>query len=321
MASVEKTLKVRVALRGQELRNTETRNAIIGGIAILALLLLVLLLTVAIARSMVTPLRRLRTEALEVAGFRLPDVVRKLRVSGDAAPDIHPIDVEGNDEIGEVAKAFDQVHRQAVRLAGEEADLRSNISSMFVNLSRRTQTLVERQLAKASPPLDTPLGSVPTASAPCWPSWRARPTPTAWRPVSRPEPFGRGPRCRALTGLLAAVVVDASDADAPQLALHGPVPGVVVDDPGSAVFALVARGPLGGVVVDGRRALRRRPSPPVRPGSPLTGRRCSHAGVRPLSRGTTYARRYAPTRASALWRAASTLRPAGLHRDHPCGGW
>ncbi|WP_214326244.1 sensor histidine kinase [Nonomuraea sediminis] len=147
MASVEKTLKDRVALRGQELRNSETRNAIIGGIAILALLLLVLLLTVAIARSMVTPLRRLRTEALEVAGFRLPDVVRKLRVSGDAAPDIHPIDVEGNDEIGEVAKAFDQVHRQAVRLAGEEADLRSNISSMFVNLSRRTQTLVERQIS------------------------------------------------------------------------------------------------------------------------------------------------------------------------------
>ncbi|MEU6718198.1 nitrate- and nitrite sensing domain-containing protein [Nonomuraea sp. NPDC046802] len=145
---IEKELAGRVNLRGQELREAEIRNAIIAGVLILALLLLVLLLTVAIARSMVGPLRRLRTEALEIAGFRLPDVVHQLRVSGDTSvTDVRPIEVEGQDEIGEVARAFDQVHRQAVRLAGEEAELRSNISSMFVNLSRRTQTLVERQIS------------------------------------------------------------------------------------------------------------------------------------------------------------------------------
>ncbi|MEV0203126.1 nitrate- and nitrite sensing domain-containing protein, partial [Nonomuraea sp. NPDC050691] len=145
--SVEEDINKKVALRGTELRDAEIRNAVIAGVLILALLLLVALLTVAIARSMVSPLRRLRTEALEIAGFRLPDVVRKLRLNGDVVPEVRPIDVEGNDEIGEVAKAFDQVHRQAVRLAGEEAELRGNISSMFVNLSRRTQTLVERQIS------------------------------------------------------------------------------------------------------------------------------------------------------------------------------
>ncbi|MEV4169535.1 nitrate- and nitrite sensing domain-containing protein [Nonomuraea sp. NPDC049709] len=145
---IEKELAGKVNLRSQELRESEIRNAIIAGALILALLLIVLLLTVAIARSMVSPLRRLRTEALEIAGFRLPDVVRQLRVSGDTSVrDVQPIEVEGQDEIGEVARAFDQVHRQAVRLAGEEAELRSNISSMFVNLSRRTQTLVERQIS------------------------------------------------------------------------------------------------------------------------------------------------------------------------------
>ncbi|MFI7697551.1 nitrate- and nitrite sensing domain-containing protein [Nonomuraea sp. NPDC049480] len=145
---VEKDLAAKVNLRSQELRESEIRNAIIAGALIVALLLLVLLLTVAIARSMVGPLRRLRTEALEIAGFRLPDVVRQLRINGDAAVgDVRPIEIEGNDEIGEVARAFDQVHRQAVRLAGEEAELRGNISSMFVNLSRRTQTLVERQIS------------------------------------------------------------------------------------------------------------------------------------------------------------------------------
>ncbi|QFY06866.1 HAMP domain-containing protein [Nonomuraea phyllanthi] len=145
---IEKQLAGEVSLRGKELREAEVRNAIVAGALIVALLLLVLLLTVAIARSMVGPLRRLRTEALEVAGFRLPDVVHRLRVSGDSTVgDVRPIEVEGNDEIGEVARAFDQVHRQAVRLAGEEAELRGNISSMFVNLSRRTQTLVERQIS------------------------------------------------------------------------------------------------------------------------------------------------------------------------------
>ncbi|WP_371780244.1 sensor histidine kinase [Streptosporangium subroseum] len=137
-----------VVTRARELEDTEQRNAILTAGLILVLLLLVLGLTVLIARSMVQPLRRLRVEALDVAGFRLPEVVRRLRVSGETqTPDIAPISVDTKDEIGEVAKAFDEVHRQAVRLAAEESELRSNISAMFVNLSRRTQTLVERQIS------------------------------------------------------------------------------------------------------------------------------------------------------------------------------
>ncbi|MFC7716275.1 hypothetical protein [Nonomuraea recticatena] len=57
-----------------------------------------------------------------------------------------PIGVSSRDEIGEVARAFDEVHREAVRLAGEESKLRANVNAMFVNLSRRSQTLVERQI-------------------------------------------------------------------------------------------------------------------------------------------------------------------------------
>ena len=45
-----------------------------------------------------------------------------------------------------MARAFDQVHSEAVRLAGDEAMLRANLNAMFVNLSRRSQTLIERQL-------------------------------------------------------------------------------------------------------------------------------------------------------------------------------
>ena len=45
-----------------------------------------------------------------------------------------------------MARAFDAVHGQAVRLAAEQAALQANVSAMFVNLSRRSQALVERQL-------------------------------------------------------------------------------------------------------------------------------------------------------------------------------
>jgi hypothetical protein len=64
----------------------------------------------------------------------------------DAPLEIEPIDVDSTDEIGEVARAFDQVHREAVRLASNEAALRGNVNAMFVNLSRRSQSLVERQI-------------------------------------------------------------------------------------------------------------------------------------------------------------------------------
>ncbi len=118
------------------------------GIVVLVLLLLVLIITIVMARSMILPLRRLRADALDVAGRRLPDMVRRLSESEEAAESVQlePIGIDSTDEIGEVARAFDQVHSEAVRLAGDEAMLRANLNAMFVNLSRRSQTLIERQL-------------------------------------------------------------------------------------------------------------------------------------------------------------------------------
>ena len=114
----------------------------------LLILVLALIFTVAVGRSMTRPLARLRSGALEVAGVRLPETVRRMSESGgaDSPPDIEPIDVDSTDEIGEVARAFDQVHQEAVRLAANEAALRGNVNAMFVNLSRRSQSLVERQI-------------------------------------------------------------------------------------------------------------------------------------------------------------------------------
>jgi signal transduction histidine kinase len=111
-------------------------------------LVISLVFTVVVGRSMVRPLRRLRAGALEVAGLRLPETVRRMSEadSENISIDVDPIDVDSFDEIGEVARAFDQVHREALRLAANEAALRGNVNAMFVNLSRRSQSLVERQI-------------------------------------------------------------------------------------------------------------------------------------------------------------------------------
>jgi signal transduction histidine kinase len=146
--SVEEALATQAVSRAQALRkNAIVTAAAIGG-AVLLVLIISLLFTVVVGRSMVRPLRRLRAGALEVAGVRLPETVRRMSESdSENIPiDVRPIDVDSFDEIGEVARAFDQVHREALRLAANEAALRGNVNAMFVNLSRRSQSLVERQI-------------------------------------------------------------------------------------------------------------------------------------------------------------------------------
>ena len=52
----------------------------------------------------------------------------------------------GPDEVGELASAFGAVYRQALRQAADQALLRMEIQAMFTALSRRGQTLVQRQI-------------------------------------------------------------------------------------------------------------------------------------------------------------------------------
>ncbi|MCW2946253.1 MAG: hypothetical protein JWR24_2970, partial [Actinoallomurus sp.] len=148
MRVVERKLADEVIAGSQAHKSRATRSAILSAVAVIVVLLLVLLVTLVMAQSLVGPLRRLRAGALDVAGNRLPDLVRRLRDvdAGNETLHVEPIDVYTTDEIGEVARSFDEVHREAVRLASNEALLRGNVNAMFVNLSRRSQSLIERQL-------------------------------------------------------------------------------------------------------------------------------------------------------------------------------
>jgi hypothetical protein len=148
MRTVEQKLVSSIISRSTSLRDGAITSGAIDGIAVLLVLALALLFTTVVGRSMTRPLQRLRTGALEVAGVRLPEAVRQMSESENqtAVLDVEPINVDSSDEIGEVARAFDQVHREALRLASNEAALRGNVNAMFVNLSRRSQSLVERQI-------------------------------------------------------------------------------------------------------------------------------------------------------------------------------
>ncbi|MDH6439792.1 signal transduction histidine kinase [Streptomyces sp. SAI-144] len=124
------------------------RDAFIVGAAVVVALLLAFILAGAVARQMSRSMRQLRNAAFGIAEQRLPMLVDQLSRTDPGRVDtrVAPIPINTKDEIGEVARAFDQVHREAVRLASEQALLRGNINAIFTNLSRRNQSLIEGQL-------------------------------------------------------------------------------------------------------------------------------------------------------------------------------
>ncbi|MFZ3473173.1 nitrate- and nitrite sensing domain-containing protein [Streptomyces sp. 4.24] len=127
----------------------EARNdAIITGAIVVVALLAAFILAGMMARQMGRAMRKLRSAAFDVAEQRLPMLVDQLSRTDPGKVDtrVVPIPIDSQDEIGEVARAFDQVHREAVRLAAEQALLRGNVNAIFTNLSMRNQSLIEGQL-------------------------------------------------------------------------------------------------------------------------------------------------------------------------------
>ncbi|HEY3895059.1 MAG TPA: nitrate- and nitrite sensing domain-containing protein [Pseudonocardiaceae bacterium] len=137
-------LRTETAARGDR----ASREAFWDGAAVAVLLSLAVVLLVLVMRSLLQPLRALRTAAFDVADRRLPEAAEQLRTA-DGAPGqtaVEPVPVHSREEVGQVARAFDTVHAQAVRLAAEQAQLRCSLSDVFVRLSGRNEGLLDRQL-------------------------------------------------------------------------------------------------------------------------------------------------------------------------------
>jgi signal transduction histidine kinase len=125
-------------------------GAILSVVTVGAVLIIVVAswATIVVARSVLQPLYKLRVGALEVAVVRLPDAVRRIGESngGGMPSKLEPIDVDSSDEIGEIARAVDQMRKEMLRLTADETGLRGKLNAMFANLSHRSQSLVERQI-------------------------------------------------------------------------------------------------------------------------------------------------------------------------------
>ena len=142
IAQTTLSIPATVDRQAADARTAAIRDAALVGAAIVVALLLVTL----VARTLVRPLRTLRDSALKVAHEDLAREVEHVRTDGKTFP-IQPVPVHTSEEVGQVAHAVDELHEQAVLLAGEQARLQLQVTDMFETLSRRNRTLVDQQLS------------------------------------------------------------------------------------------------------------------------------------------------------------------------------
>ncbi|MFF4277214.1 sensor histidine kinase [Streptomyces kronopolitis] len=146
--SIEKDLADKAVNEAAQISDDARQSTFVDSGIVLAALIIAFVVAGLMARRMSRNMRQLRTAAFGIAEQRLPMLVDQLSRTDPGRVDtrVTPIPIATTDEIGEVARAFDQVHREAVRLAAEQALLRGNVNAIFTNLSSRNQGLIERQL-------------------------------------------------------------------------------------------------------------------------------------------------------------------------------
>ncbi|WP_051753510.1 sensor histidine kinase [Streptosporangium amethystogenes] len=117
-----------------------------GGLGLVAVGLSVFV-SVRFGRRLGGELIDLQQAALDLADRRLPDVVRRLRRGEDVCSEAPEINVGSTTEVARVGEAFSSVQRTAVEAAVGQAEMRKGVNKVFVNLARRSQSLLHRQLA------------------------------------------------------------------------------------------------------------------------------------------------------------------------------
>ncbi len=122
------------------------RAGLAAGFGLVAVLISVVV-SLRIGRGLARDMSLLRAEAQEAAGTRLPALMRRLAAGEVVDPDTEvPRRERREDEIGAVGAALDALGRAAVEAAIRQAALRRGVAEVFVNLARRNQVLLHRQL-------------------------------------------------------------------------------------------------------------------------------------------------------------------------------
>ncbi|MGP8303517.1 nitrate- and nitrite sensing domain-containing protein [Streptomyces inhibens] len=122
-------------------------KAAVAGVLGFVALLVSIIVSFRIGRRHVRDLTRLRKTAHEVSGVRLPSVMRRLAAGEQVDVETEAPRLEfGHDETGQVGQALNTLQRAAIEAAVKQADMRRGVSEVFVNLARRSQVLLHRQL-------------------------------------------------------------------------------------------------------------------------------------------------------------------------------
>jgi signal transduction histidine kinase len=145
---------VRLSLERQDSVEAETRSLVssrllLMAVATLSAFALIALVASTIARSIRKPIQALTDSARNTAEHELPETVARIQAGGSA--DTHEIRsafADNTDEIGELARAFDSMHASSVRLAAEQARIRRNVADNLINIGRRSQGLLKRNLSQ-----------------------------------------------------------------------------------------------------------------------------------------------------------------------------
>src|SRR5699024_10546336 len=121
--------------------------SIVGGSAAVLFGVGVFVIALRSANRLVRRLTRLRSETLDMAEQRLPELVSAVRGGEYDEAELDELRGDaGTDEIGQVADAFNKAQQTAIAEAVEEARIRGGTRTVFLNIAHRSQVIVHRQL-------------------------------------------------------------------------------------------------------------------------------------------------------------------------------
>ncbi|MEO3928202.1 nitrate- and nitrite sensing domain-containing protein [Micromonosporaceae bacterium B7E4] len=146
---IEKKIVTDVVTEVTDQRQRAIAGAYTVGLLVLLIIALMMLLSLAVARTVARPLTRLTVSADRMARAAEEELTRIVDDESESYQPIRldPVDVDGRDEIGDLARAFERVQGTAARLVERQAASRRNVAQMFGHVGRRTQNLVGRQIA------------------------------------------------------------------------------------------------------------------------------------------------------------------------------
>lgn len=139
----------RVAVSADTAATRARTEALTAAGVVLGVILIAMIFAVLVGRSMVRRVRSVTDAARDIAEVELPKMVEALSdPRGQLQARSVELDLEGPDEVGDLARSFGVLHTTLVDVANQQMDtLRRGVSEIFVTLARRNRSLVDRQLA------------------------------------------------------------------------------------------------------------------------------------------------------------------------------